>query len=109
MKQTAIYTADGHIIMLLSDTGLGEIASLEADIPDGYRLDSINPETKEPVLAEIPKTAEQQRLDELAAQISALKKSSEAKDDALSKQQDFQEDCIAEMAGVVYADDSETA
>lgn len=67
MKQTAIYTADGHIIMLLSDTGLGEIASLEADIPDGYRLDSINPETKEPVLKEIPKTEEQQKLADLEA------------------------------------------
>lgn len=67
MKQTAIYTADGHIIMLLSDTGLGEIASLEADIPDGYRLDSINPETKEPVLKEIPKTEEQQKLADIEA------------------------------------------
>lgn len=67
MKQTAIYTADGHIIMLLSDTGIGKIASLEVDIPDGYRLDSINPETKEPVLKEIPKTEEQQKLADLEA------------------------------------------
>lgn len=67
MKQTAIYTADGHIIMLLPDTGIGEIASLEVEIPDGYRLDSINPETKEPVLAEIPKTEEQQKLADLEA------------------------------------------
>lgn len=67
MKQTAIYTADGHIIMLLSDTGIGKIASLEVDIPEGYRLDSINPETKEPVLAEIPKTEEQQKLADLEA------------------------------------------
>ena len=67
MKQTAIYTADGHIIMLLSDTGIGKIASLEVDIPEGYRLDSINPETKEPVLKEIPKTEEQQKLADLEA------------------------------------------
>lgn len=67
MKQTAIYAEDGHIIMLLPDTGIGKIASLEADIPDGYRLDSINPETKEPVLKEIPKTEEQQKLADLEA------------------------------------------
>lgn len=67
MKQTAIYAEDGHIIMLLSDTGIGKIASLEVDIPDGYRLDSINPETKEPVLKEIPKTEEQQKLADLEA------------------------------------------
>lgn len=67
MKQTAIYAEDGHIIMLLPDTGLGEIASLEVDIPEGYRLDSINPETKEPALKEIPKTEEQQKLADLEA------------------------------------------
>ena len=67
MKQTAIYAEDGHIIMLLPDTGIGKIASLEVDIPDGYRLDSINPETKEPILKEIPKTEEQRKLADLEA------------------------------------------
>lgn len=105
MKNTIIYTTTGRILMTTSETSLGSVSALEAEIPEGYYAESVNPETKEPVLAEIPKTAEQQRLDELAAQIAALKKSSEAKDDALSEQQDFQEDCIAEMAAVVYADD----
>lgn len=106
--QTIIYRTDGTLICQISgDAEIGGYITCE-DPAEGYYIQSVNPETKEPVFAPVPKTAEQQRLDELAAQIAALKKSSEAKDDALSEQQDFQEDCIAEMASVVYADDGET-
>lgn len=42
------------------------------DVPDGYYVESMNPDTGEPVLKEIPKTEEQQRLSELEAKVAAL-------------------------------------
>lgn len=45
---------------------------IETEIPAGYYAKSVDTETKEPVLAEIPKSATDQRLDELEAQIAAM-------------------------------------
>ena len=64
---TIIYNSAGRIIMTTSETGLGTISAIEYEVPDGYYVESVNPETGEPVLKENPKTEEQQRLDELEA------------------------------------------
>ena len=45
---------------------------IEAEIPAGYYAKSVDTETKEPVLAEIPKSATDQRLAELEAQLAAI-------------------------------------
>lgn len=70
--QTIIYNSTGRIIMTTSETGLGAVAAIEYEVPDGYYVESVDPETGEPILAAIPKTEEQQRLDELEAQVAAL-------------------------------------
>lgn len=67
MKTTLIYTTTGRILMTTSETSLGAVSTLEAEIPEGFYAESVNPETKEPVLAEIPKTEEQQKLADLEA------------------------------------------
>ena len=91
--QTIIYNLTGSINMTTSETGLGTISAIEAEIPDGYYVESVNPETGEPVLKENPKTEEQKKIEALEAKVQAL-----------SGTQEFQEECIAEMAGVVYAE-----
>ena len=65
--QTIIYSESGKIIMTTSETGMGAVSAIEYDVPDGYYVESVNPETGEPVLAELPKTEEQQRLEALEA------------------------------------------
>lgn len=65
--QTIIYNSTGRIIMTTSEIGLGKVSAIEYEIPDSYYVESVNPETGEPVLKENPKTEEQQRLDELEA------------------------------------------
>ena len=45
---------------------------IEAEIPAGYYAVSVDTEAKEPVLAEFPKAATDQRLDELEAQLAAI-------------------------------------
>lgn len=72
MMQTIIYNSTGHVIITTSETGLGAISAIEYDVPSGYYVESVNPETGEPVLAEIPKSEQEQRLDELEAQVAAL-------------------------------------
>lgn len=62
---TLIYTTTGRILMTTSETGIGSVSAIEAEIPDGFYAESINPETKEPVLKEIPKTEEQKKLADL--------------------------------------------
>ena len=65
--QTIIYNSAGRVIMTTSETGIDAVSAIEYEVPNGYYVESVNPETGEPVLAEIPKTEEQQRLDELEA------------------------------------------
>ena len=65
--QTIIYKTDGTPIYQISgDAEIGGYITCE-DPAEGYFIKSINPETKEPVLAEIPKTEEQQKLADLEA------------------------------------------
>ena len=45
---------------------------IEAEIPAGYYAVSVDTEAKEPVLAEIPKSATDQRPAELEAQLAAI-------------------------------------
>lgn len=67
MKNTIIYTSAGQIILTTSETSLGTVSAIEAEIPEGYYAESVDTETGEPVLEEIPKTEEQQRMDDLEA------------------------------------------
>lgn len=67
MKMTCIYTSTGRIILTTTETGIGSVSAIEAEIPDGFYSESVNPETKEPILKEIPKTEEQQKLADLEA------------------------------------------
>ena len=45
---------------------------IEAEIPARYYAKSVDTGTKEPVLAEFPKSETDQRLDELESQLAAL-------------------------------------
>lgn len=65
--KTIIYNSTGRVIMTTSETGLGAVSAIEAEIPAGYYVESVNPETGEPVIAEIPKTEEQQKIADLEA------------------------------------------
>ena len=65
--QTIIYNSTGHVIMTTSETGLGNVSAIECEVPTGYYVESVNPETGEPVLAEAPKTEEQQKIADLEA------------------------------------------
>lgn len=79
MKAVIIYTNTGEILATL----MGENVSaanganiIETDIPDGYTFSSVNPETGEPVLEEIPKSDEQQQIDELKKTVAELQAAS---------------------------------
>lgn len=76
MINTIIYDSTGAIIMTTSQTGYGKISAIEADIPDGYYVASVNPETGEPVLEEIPKSDEQKQIDELKKTVAQLQAAS---------------------------------
>lgn len=65
-----IYDSTGAILTVQDGNYVspeGELKFVEKDIPDGYIVKSVDPETKEPVLKEIPKTEEQQKLADLEA------------------------------------------
>lgn len=72
MLNTIIYDSTGAIIVATSQTGMGAVSSVEIDIPDGYTVSSVNIETGEPVLQEIPKTDEQKQIDSLKTAAYAL-------------------------------------
>ena len=80
MKTVIIYTNTGEILATL----MGENVSaanganiIETDIPDGYTFSSVNPETGEPVLEEIPKSDEQKQIDDLKKIVAELKVASD--------------------------------
>ena len=77
MLNTIIYDSTGAIIMTTSQTGYGKISAIEADIPDGYYVASVNPETGEPVLEEIPKSDEQKQIDDLKKTVAELQAASD--------------------------------
>ena len=69
---TIIYNkSNGKVILMMSET-IEAVSSVMSDIPDGYTVSSVNTETGEPVLEEIPKTDEQQRIEALERQMNAL-------------------------------------
>ena len=74
MKTLLIYDNSGTIwVNIAGNYALPDgLPCIEAEIPAGYYAKSVDTETKEPVLAEFPKSATDQRLDELEAQIAAL-------------------------------------
>lgn len=74
MKTLLIYDNSGTIwVNIAGDYALPDgLPYIEAEIPAGYYAVSVDTETKEPVLAEFPKSATDQRLDELEAQIAAM-------------------------------------
>ena len=77
MLNTVIYDENGTIIMTTSQTGYGKISAIESDIPAGYYASSVNTETGEVVLEEIPKSSEQTQIDALKEQVSALQAASD--------------------------------
>ena len=69
---TIVYNkANGRIIVMTTDT-IDEISSIVYDIPEGYTVSSINIETEEPILKAIPKTKEQQKIEELETRINTI-------------------------------------
>lgn len=75
--QTIVFDENGNIIMTTSRTGYGKVSAIEADVPNGYYIKSVNPETNEPVLEEIPKSDEQRQIDALKEQVDALQAASD--------------------------------
>lgn len=75
MKTIVIYDDNGEIYMTQSgDNVTAENGAniTETEIPDGFYPSSVNPDTKEVIFAEIPKTKEQQDIAEIKAQLNAL-------------------------------------
>lgn len=96
---TLIYTTTGRILMTTSETGIGSVSAIEAEIPDGFYAESINPETKEPVLKEIPKTEEQKKLADLETK--------QAEDDERIHRSGISPDALGTGVGR-YGDDNRT-
>ena len=65
-----VYEANGNIIMTSSEDYEGA-KCMNYEVPEGYEVASIDPETGEPVLVEKPKT-EAERIAELEAQMAVL-------------------------------------
>ena len=74
MKTLLIYDNSGTIwVNIAGYYALPDgLPCIEAEIPAGYYAVSVDTGTKEPVLAEFPKSETDQRLDELEAQIAAM-------------------------------------
>lgn len=74
MQTLLIYDNSGTIwVNVTGDYAVPDgLPYIETEIPAGHYAASVNTDTKEPVLAEIPKSETDQRLDELEAQIAAL-------------------------------------
>lgn len=69
---TIIYDQNGRIIMTQSgDMGATEADVLTYEVPDGYRVVSVDPVTKEVTLEEIPKTEIENELEALKSQQAA--------------------------------------
>ena len=74
MKILIIYDETGRVLL----TSSGDIKEPKAvnfavdDVPEGYYVESVDPETWEPILKSIPKTLMEQRLEELEAQLAAI-------------------------------------
>ena len=69
---TIIYKKNTGEIILMVPESLGEVSAVQSDIPDGYYVASVNPETGEPVLEEMPKSDEQKQIDDLKKTVAQL-------------------------------------
>ena len=69
---TIIYDQNGRILMTQSgDMGATDADVLTYEVPDGYRVVSVDPVTKEVTLEEIPKTEIETALEALKSQQGA--------------------------------------
>lgn len=72
---TIIYDQTGRILMTQSgDMGATEADVLTYEVPDGYRVVSVDPVTKEVTLEEIPKTEAEKQLADLQEKVAELEK-----------------------------------
>lgn len=75
MKTIVIYDNNGKIYMTQSGEDVTDENGaniIEIEIPDGFYPSSVNPDTKEAVFTEIPKTKEQQKIEELETRINTI-------------------------------------
>lgn len=75
-----VYDSKGNMLMAQTGDYLkpdGELKYIEYEVPDGYYVKSVDPETGEPVLEEIPKSSEQAQIDALKEQVAALQAASD--------------------------------
>lgn len=75
MKTIVIYDDTGNIYMTQSGddvTAENGANIVETEIPEGFYPSSVDPDTKEVIFTEIPKTKEQQDIAEIKAQLNAL-------------------------------------
>ena len=74
MKTLLIYDNDGLIWVNISGDYAfpNGLPYIETEIPAGYYAESVDTETKQPVLKELLKSETEIRLEELEAQIAAL-------------------------------------
>lgn len=74
MEMTVIYDQTGHIFYCAGGNIVEPIGLpfVKVIIPDGKILKSINPETKEPIFEDEPKTKYEQELDDIKASIEYL-------------------------------------
>lgn len=75
MKTIIIYGNNGKIYMTLSGEDItieNGVNITETEVPEGFYPSSINPDTKEVIFSEIPKSKEQLQIEELQKQIDIL-------------------------------------
>lgn len=75
MKTIVLYDNNGKIYMTQSGedvTAENGANIVETKIPAGFYPSSVNPDTKEVVFTEIPKTKEQQKIEELETRINTI-------------------------------------
>ena len=74
MKSLIIYNQDGKVLFVQSgDVDFPEsVEMVIADLPAGHMVESVNVDTKEPVLAQFPKSETERRLDELESRMDTV-------------------------------------
>lgn len=77
MTTLILYDDSGRVVMTQSGIDYSACKTLITDIPDGYYAASVNPETGEPVLEEIPKSDEQKQIDDLKKTVAELQAASD--------------------------------
>ena len=69
---TIIFDQNGKILMTQSgNMGVTDADVITFDVPDGYRVTAVNPETKEVSIEEIPKTEIEKEMETIKAQQAA--------------------------------------